>query len=305
MGCNFPLRAWRGDVNPETGKRRMLLKEPNSRREAPQTLPCGKCQGCLTSRALTWTLRCVQEASLHPSNECLTLTYDDDHLPEDNSLSQGDVQKFFKRLRKNFPSSEPRYYYCGEYGDRGGRPHYHVLLFNFKFEDKVLFSGQGDRALYTSETLTKIWGQGHSLIGSVTPESAAYVARYVLKKQAKKNDPTDDRVPEYTRMSRNPGIGAGWIDRFRSDVYPSNSVVHSGKIYAVPRYYDARVEKLDPALVENSKEQRALSAVSRLDLIRRKTGRSPLFNLANREVILRQKMDQYNRPLDEKFGGEK
>jgi len=306
VACNFPLRAWRGDVNPETGKRRMLLKEPVFRRdEPPGTLPCGKCQGCLLSRALTWTLRCVQEASLHESNECLTLTYDDDHLPKNNSLSQADIQKFFKRLRKSFPGREPRYYYCGEYGDRKGRPHYHVLLFNFSFDDKVKLSGEGDRALYTSETLTKIWGLGHAAIGSVTPESAAYVARYVLKKQVQKRDEEKGRVPEYTRMSRRPGIGAGWIDRFKTDVYPSSLMLHDGKKYSVPRYYDSRVEKIDPSLVETSKEIRALAAQRRLERVQHKTGRSALFNLRNREVILAQKVKQYQRPLDEKLGGDK
>lgn len=285
----------------------MLLKEPASRSgssgEVGATLPCGKCQGCLASRALSWTLRCVQEASLHKSNECLTLTYDDEHLPPNNSLRQSDMQKFFKRLRRAFPESEPRYYYCGEYGDRRGRPHYHVLLFNFSFSDKVPLSGKGDRLLSTSETLSRLWGNGHAAIGCVTPESAAYVARYVHKKQVKRNDPSDDRFPEYTRMSRNPGIGAGWIDRYRSDVYPSSVMVHDGKHFSVPRYYDSRVEKTDPGLVETSKEIRALAAEKRLDIIRKKTGRSPLYNLANREVILSQKIKQYQRPLDEKLGG--
>lgn len=282
----------------------MLLREPNQRRqEPPSTLPCGKCQGCLFSRSLSWTLRCVQEASLHRSNECLTLTYDDKHLPENNSLDQSDVQKFFKRLRKNFPQKEPRYYYCGEYGDLGGRPHYHVLLFDFSFDDKVLLSGSGDRALYTSATLSKIWGLGHCAIGSVTPESAAYVARYVLKKQVQSKFIKNGRTPEYTRMSRNPGIGAGWIDQFRSDVYPSSELVHDGKRYSVPRYYDSRVEKLDPGLVENSKELRALAADRRMLRVRLKSGRSALFQMANRELILKQKMEQYKRPLDEKLGG--
>lgn len=281
-----------------------MLKEPHFRRgESPSSLPCGKCQGCLLSRSLTWTLRCVQEASLHQSNECLTLTYDDAHLPENNSLQESDVQKFFKRLRKSFPEADPRYYYCGEYGDRGGRPHYHVLLFNFAFQDKIPFSGEGDRLLSLSETLRKLWGHGNVLIGVVTPESAAYVARYVLKKQAKKKFIKDGRTPEYTRMSRNPGLGAGWIDQFKSDVYPSSEMIHDGKRYSVPRYYDSRVERLDPALVENSKELRALAADRRLLRVRLKTGRSSLFNLSNREVILRQKMEQYKRPLDEKLGG--
>lgn len=214
------------------------------------------------------------------------------------------MQLFFKRLRRAFPSEEPRYYYCGEYGERYGRPHFHVLLFNFSFDDKKVISGSGDKILYESETLTKLWGNGFCSIGSVTPESAAYVARYVLKKQVT-HDTSDGRQPEFTRMSRNPGIGAGWIDRFRTDVYPSNSVIHDGKQYPIPRYYDSRIEKVDPSLVENSKDVRAIAAQRRIENIRRRTGRSPLYNLANREVILKQKLKQYQRPLDEKLGGSK
>jgi len=213
------------------------------------------------------------------------------------------MQLFFKRLRKNFPDADPRYYYCGEYGDRFGRPHYHVLLFNFRFDDKLLLKGEGDRALYTSETLTKIWGLGFASIGAVTPESAAYVARYVLKKQEGDTQREAGRRPEFTRMSRRPGIGADWIDTFAFDVYPSNVINHSGKNYSVPRYYDARIEKSDPGLIENSKELRADVAQRRLRAIYKKTGRSALFTLANREIILKQKMSQYKRPLDEKLGG--
>lgn len=215
------------------------------------------------------------------------------------------MQLFFKRLRKNFPNAEPRYYYCGEYGDRNGRPHYHVLLFNFRFDDKLLLKGSGDRALYTSETLTKIWGLGHASIGAVTPESAAYVARYVLKKQEDQTKREAGRKPEFTRMSRRPGIGADWIDLYATDVYPSNSVIHAGKTYSVPRYYDARIEKSDPGLLETSKEIRADVAQRRLRAISKRTGRSALFTLANREVILKQKLSQYKRPLDEKLGGNK
>lgn len=282
----------------------MLLKEPPSRRdEIPETLPCGKCQACLLTRARTWAIRCVHEASLHDSNEFLTLTFDDEHLPKNNSLDQRCMQLFFKRLRKNFPETEPRYYYCGEYGDRFGRPHYHVLLFNFAFPDKLLLKGEGERALYTSQILSRLWGHGFATIGAVTPESAAYVSRYVLKKQENATKIPSGRKPEFTRMSRRPGIGAGWIDIYSSDVYPSNFVVHSGKFYSVPRYYDARVEKTDPSLVENSKELRAEVAQRRIRAITNLTGRSAYFTLANREIVLKQKMSQYKRPLDEKSGG--
>jgi hypothetical protein len=48
--------------------------------------------------------------------------------------------------------------------------------------DKVLFKKQKSGDLFTSDMLTKCWGMGHCLVGDLTFESAAYVARYVVKK---------------------------------------------------------------------------------------------------------------------------
>lgn len=227
----------------------------------PQQLPCGQCIGCRLERSRQWAMRCVHEASLHEHNCFITLTYSDEWLPYDWSLDVSVFQRFMKRLRNRFGSGI-RFYHCGEYGDRFGRPHYHALIFGLDFPDKRLHKVErsGTR-LYTSEILSSLWADpdtgltyGHAIIGDVTFESAAYVARYIMKKingdMADRHyefiDPVTgeifQRKPEYTTMSRRPGIGKNWIDKYMGDVYPRDFVVHKGQKMRPPKYYDRQYE---------------------------------------------------------------
>lgn len=62
-----------------------------------------------------------------------------------------------------------------------------------------------------------------------------------------------DKEPEYGTMSRNPGIGAGWVDKYSSEVFPSDSVVVRGKLFRPPRYYAERVARTNPLLLDGVK----------------------------------------------------
>lgn len=185
----------------------------------------------------------MHEAQLHEKNCFLTLTLDDrKSTPEELiTLKKELVQKFIKRLRRKYPDIQMSYYYCGEYGETYQRPHYHVCLFNFDFPDKSLYrvTSNGDR-LYTSEILNERWGKGFCIIGEVTFESAAYVARYITKKITgpKADEYYSGRLPEYTNMSKKPAIGLRWIQKYHSDVYPSDKVTLRGKKVRPARYYD-------------------------------------------------------------------
>src|SRR6185436_16893236 len=130
-----------------------------------------------------------------------------------------------------------RYFHCGEYGEQLGRPHYHALLFNYDFDDKRFFSQRGGNSVYTSDKLSRLWGNGFSVIGEVTFDSAAYVARYVMKKVTgvRAEEHYQGRRPEYTTMSRRPGIGKGWYEKFKTDVYPRDRVVVRGVHTRPPR----------------------------------------------------------------------
>ena len=188
-------------------------------------LPCGQCIGCRLERSRQWAMRCVHEASMHDDNCFITLTYNPENLPPDCGLIKSDFQKFMKRYRRAFPGKEIRFYHCGEYGDANNRPHYHAVIFGHNFDDWMyLFDSPSGEPIYTSPTLERIWGHGFVTVGSVTFESAAYVARYVMKKingplKEKIDEKTDlkhyERVnaftgeiievmPEYSTMSRRP-----------------------------------------------------------------------------------------------------
>jgi len=236
------------------------------------TLPCGQCTGCRLERSRQWAIRCSHEASLYDENSFITLTYKDDALPPYGSLQKAHFQKFMKRLRKANPGRKIRYYHCGEYGDDLGRPHYHACLFNYDFPDRVLFKETGETKLYSSKTLERLWPFGFSTIGDVTFKSAAYVARYVMKKVTGRkseehysvvDEKTGEiilRQPEYTTMSLKPGIGAGWYEKWSSDVYPSDEIIIEGRSIKPPRFYDNKYELTNPKefnLIKMEREQHA------------------------------------------------
>ncbi|AXH74125.1 MAG: replication initiator protein [Microviridae sp.] len=181
MPCFKPLDAWRDPSNP-SGK---LIFSYNAKRcgsPAPDLkVPCGQCVGCRLERSRQWAIRCVHEASLHKKNCFITLTYNDEHLPENSSLDYRVFQLFMKRLRKKY-GDNIRFYMCGEYGENFGRPHFHACLFNHDFSDKKLWKTVNKMPLFRSAELEELWPFGFSSIGSVTFESAAYVARYIMKK---------------------------------------------------------------------------------------------------------------------------
>jgi len=171
------------------------------------------------------------------------------------SLVYSDFQLFMKRLRKARHGQVIRFYMCGEYGDNFGRPHFHACLFGCFFPDRTFLRDlpSGSR-LYESAELQNLWPHGYSSIGDVTFESAAYVARYVMKKMTGNNAEQHyqlldqesgeviDRVPEFNRMSLKPGIGAAWLEKYGSEVYPRDTIVVNGKKCKPPRYYDKMLE---------------------------------------------------------------
>jgi hypothetical protein len=181
-----------------------------------------------------------------------------------------------KRLRKHFHPQKIRYYMCGEYGEQTDRPHYHALLFGVDFPDKIVHKVRDDNILYSSDILSHIWNRGHCLIGEVNFQTAAYVARYILKKingdkrdqhhpitglkhYERTNHTTGEIheiVPEYTTMSRRPGIGSNWINTYTSDVYPADSLIINSHETKPPRYYDAYYASLHPDIMEDIKSKR-------------------------------------------------
>lgn len=250
MTCYFPIDCWR-----IFGESKLSFR-PSPRANVTEKLqvPCGQCIGCRLERSRQWAIRCIHEAQLHPHNCFITLTFAPEHLPSPPTLDVRDFQLFMKRLRKKYGNGV-RFFHCGEYGEQFGRPHYHACLFNFDFPDKTLFKTTNGINLYVSKSLQELWPFGFSTIGEVTFESAAYVARYIMKKINGKQseeyytrvDPLTGEIyqarPEYTTMSRRPGLATGWYDRFSCDVYPSDFVIIRGQKMRPPRFYDNKLKR--------------------------------------------------------------
>lgn len=267
-------------------KRAIVFKGPKGAGWEPVQLPCGQCVGCRLERSRQWAMRCVHESELYEENCFLTLTFSDENLPKDGSVRVRDLQLFFKKLRKKISSekfieefpgcgSKIRFFACGEYGEGLARPHYHAIIFGFDFPDRVFSKMLGEYRVYESEILSSVWGNGLAWIGTVTFDSAAYVAGYVLKKRTGKGavDHYVDQdgvvlTPEFLVMSRggrgkgHGGIGSEWFEKFGKEVYGSTEdfVVIRGVKVRPPKFYDRRLEMADAGAYQAVMDRRRLRA---------------------------------------------
>ena len=115
-------------------------------------------------------------------------------------------------------------------------------------------------AIYEDEEFEKyIDHRGYCVIGSVTFESAAYVARYITKKTGRTT--IIGNQPEYFTQSRRPGIGRAWIEKYFSDIYPYDYIgLTDNRKMKIPRYYDKVFEKIDDTEYNLVKQKRILLA---------------------------------------------
>lgn len=233
MACYHPKPAWMLKYDhpgkPEFTKPANAEKHPEKWKEI--TIPCGQCIGCRLDYSRQWATRITEEMKLYPENYFLTLTYDDDHLPWKEVINKetGELithctlvpkhmTEFMKKLRRNYEYHTGwqgiRFFGAGEYGSQTERAHYHIAILNMPIAPeemkKIGNNKQGDE-LFECPRISEIWGKGFVTIGALTWQSAAYVARYITKKQMGKNSKDWYQKmamePEFTRMSRNPGIG--------------------------------------------------------------------------------------------------
>lgn len=274
MPCYYPITGYQ----PHGGG--PLSFNHNAKDHNTIIIPCGRCTGCRLTTAREWATRCMHEKQMHKYNCYATLTYDEKNLPEDRSLQYRDFQLFMKRLRKSLSkesatlhtaSSKVRFYMGGEYGEKYGRPHFHACLFGMDFADRTYhMKTPAGFKIYTSPTLNKIWKNGFASIGEITFQSAAYIARYIMKKQTgdgnKKHYHIIDletgeiyiRTKEFNQMSRKPGIGKTWLDQYHKDAYPHGKVIVRGHQTNTPRYYDKEFKKIDQLAYEELQYQRQL-----------------------------------------------
>lgn len=299
MSCYSPLRAVVLGYKPDGKKILKVLPNSDYLNSAEGydyiELPCGHCIGCRLRYSRTWADRCIAESMYHDSNLFLTLTYNDDHLPDPlpldldpvtgecevspiHPLVKRDVQLFIKRLRKKFPEQKIRYFLCGEYGSKNMRPHYHLILFGLKLDDlELLYKNDDSFTYYTSKVIEELWyvesdpfnSAGFHIITSVNWNTCAYVARYIVKKQFGQNADIYEKLgypKEFTLMSRKPGIGYDYfcdhMHDLYSDIHASYVATEDGAREILPnRYYDRLYDLEFPsayAVIADKRKQRMM-----------------------------------------------
>lgn len=254
MVCFNPLKGYRSrNFNFDTHKRPVVFNPNEGYPDLPVVVPCGKCLGCLMTRAFYWSVRCTCESVSYDECYFLTLTYDDIHLPEGRNLNRAHVQSFVKRLRYYFRDYRIRVFYCGEYGEKRHRPHYHMLVFglpllkeNIKFYYSDI-SKRGNKN-YVCPYLEKIWGLGIVKLGMFSQHAASYVAQYTLKKNSSKMEHflNSRDVKPFIGASNRPGIGFDFFMKYHTQIYrrkffhpfPQSDVV----VCRIP-YFDRLLEK--------------------------------------------------------------
>lgn len=220
------------DSNPDFIRGIKMCLRPIYVKTVPFPVACGKCIECKVKKSNEWAYRCMLEASLYKENCFLTLTYNEDNYPERGSLSRRDLQLFIKRLRFAIDKKyglKIRYFGCGEYGSRKGRPHYHLIIFGWKPTDLTFLKrDKRGNLLYRSALVESCWTKGFSSVGEVTLETAKYTAVYMQKvfDQSLKKP--------FVCMSLKPGIGANAVF---PNVLDSLKIYYRGKYIKLPRYY--------------------------------------------------------------------
>lgn len=261
-------------------------------------LPCGKCIGCKAAERKNWAIRLELEAKKYENNYFITLTYNNENLKipdhygytienkeypltsttyvytnENNwrdwrgTLDKKDLSRFMDSFRhyliRKYNWTGCRFYGVGEYGDRYGRPHYHIILMNcpqLQLEPR----GQNLKTRlpkYTNKEIEHVWGKGFIEIGEVTWESISYVAGYCNKKRygndKKKYYGERGQEPIFANMSRRPGIGKEYYNLKGYDIYDFDEIINSkGNPVKPPRYFDKLMDKENHYFMEYIKEAR-------------------------------------------------
>lgn len=187
------------------------------------TVPCGRCLACRIERTREWTVRLKQELFYWDKALFLTLTYNQDNMPQDGSLNKPVIQKFLKRIRRLIEPRTIKYYFVGEYGDTTFRPHYHAIIYGLSEEDR--------------ELIEKSWKYGFSYLGSVTHDSIQYVAGYIQKKY--NGDLAVEvygkKQPPFSLMSK--GLGKQFVIDNKRYLEQNQSMTVNGVKTGLPRYY--------------------------------------------------------------------
>lgn len=276
-------------------------------------LPCGQCMECRIKKAREWSIRLLHEKQLHEKSCFLTLTYNDENLPKDKGLHVDHVQKFLKDYRHELDRKQGgkkiRFFCAGEYGSKSFRPHYHLIIFGDDFtKDRLLYGVSHGHKYYISDTLKRLWPYGYHIIGSVTNDSVMYVARYVTKKITGSISAFyyDGIKPEFSTMSRRPGIAHDWLMKHSQDIYNYDKCYFKGLELRPPAYYDRLFSVLHPEEFCVIKDKRSeMMEANKEDLIKKIYSSGNVKNFDDLESYFAGKAEIANKKISKVKGYEK
>lgn len=276
--CTYPTSMYAIGTS-SNGKKIIQTKLPPAGKNFQEILrDCGQCSGCRIRRRMDWANRLKHESIFHENAFFVTLTYSDEHLPENGSLEPDHISEFVKNYRNQFRGRKVRYFGVGEYGGDTARPHLHLIIMGpdiaekklqyvnypksqFNPEFRKLFGEAGIKH-YTSPLLSKCWPYGLSEFGYTSAATMNYVTKFHVEKVTGDLAAShyEGRKPEFSRMSRMPGIGTKWIEKHWREVYPEGALLDpKGARVAPPKFYDRWLEKHHPEIYAQTKERREAS----------------------------------------------
>lgn len=250
-------------------------------------VPCGKCIQCMYSRSKSWEIRSVFGLQDYSEKCCLTLTYNDEHLPrykdcvkvgdvdvvlpeeKQGVIRYKDVQDFIKRLRKHFNFRREIKYICScEYGGTNTlRPHYHIIILNYSPTDISLANVRRSKKgtlLYKSDFLTELWGKGHVDVGKADLQCCRYVSQYCCKNMLKERK-TASKYDKLLLKAKNvvareclhasQGLGLKSFVRNMHNIIEAGCIRFGKFCYGIPKYFLRKLETLNPRLYQIVKQK--------------------------------------------------
>ena len=197
-----------------------------------------------------------------------------------------------KKLGIPLEKIKARFCVAPEYGGQTLRPHFHGNYFNMWIPDLVRFSdGKNGIPRLRSKMIEDAWGKGIIDIQPFGPGSAAYLTKHHSKQNGESmklflkqrhyaisekwkaynkeltgleipfNPETGEILPETMPLPRvyastNPGIGKRFYERYKDEIYQTDSIIMKGVELPVPKYYDRLLKDDDPEKYEEIKAKR-------------------------------------------------
>lgn len=285
----------------------------NSQGYKYQLIPCRNCIGCRLDYSRQWANRGYLEAKYHKNNYFITLTYDEEHIPipkeittkngitftnEENwngCLEPKHIEKFLhdlrQRIKLKYGDYKIKYMACGEYGDKGARPHYHLIIFGLELPIETFYKPRiiNNETYWQNTEIEKCWKHGISNITEASWNNIAYTARYITKKiNGKDSDETYasiGKIKEFFRVSK--GIGKQYFEDNIERITKTGNVTikntNGAQNTSVPHYYLDLLGKTNEEAVRLLQEKRRRIAKNREKALRRTHGYGTLEQLAIQE----------------------